>query len=121
MAKFFMMANFIFLQAKDERISALETENAMLYLKLAQLRGSLQSSREEVAGLHSQYESETKFRQTVIEKTLKFKQELDVCNRITKRPVCVQEVPLNPIVKQKLGQQQKILCGIGKQASPLPY
>ena len=63
---------------KDERITALETENAMLYLKLAQLRGSLQGSREEVSGLQQQYESETKFRQTVIESALKFKQELDV-------------------------------------------
>ena len=68
----------VFFQVKDERIAALETENAMLYLKLAQLRGSLQGSREEVSGLQSQYESETKFRQTVIESTLKFKQELDV-------------------------------------------
>lgn len=68
-------------RVKDERIAALETENAMLYLKLAQLRGSLQGSREEVSGLQSQYESETKFRQTVIESTLKFKQELDQIKR----------------------------------------
>ena len=29
---------FVILQQKDERIIALETENAMLYLKLAQVR-----------------------------------------------------------------------------------
>lgn len=56
----------------------METENAMLYLKLAQLRSNLQSSREEVSGLQSQYDSETRFRQNVIESALKFKQELEV-------------------------------------------
>ena len=61
---------------------ALETENAMLYLKLAQMRGNLQSSREEVSGLQSQYEGETKFRQNVMESALKFKQELEVCTVI---------------------------------------
>ncbi|XP_074661381.1 kinesin-like protein KIF25 [Tubulanus polymorphus] len=33
------------IRRKDERIFSLETENAMLYLKLAQLEGSLQSAR----------------------------------------------------------------------------
>lgn len=65
-------------KAKDERIVSLETENAMLYLKLAQMRSNLQCSREEVSGLQSQYEGETKFRQNVLESALKFKQELEV-------------------------------------------
>lgn len=65
-------------QTKDERIAALETENAMLYLKLAQMRSNLQCSREEVSGLQSQYEGETKFRQNVFESALKLKQELEV-------------------------------------------
>lgn len=65
-------------QAKDERIVSLETENAMLYLKLAQLRSNLQSSREEVSGLQSQYDNETQFRQNVIDSALRFKQELEV-------------------------------------------
>ncbi|KAH3734487.1 hypothetical protein DPMN_040926 [Dreissena polymorpha] len=69
------------LRTKDERIVALETENAMLYLKLAQMRSSLQCSREEVSGLQSQYDSETKFRQNVIESALKFKQELESIKR----------------------------------------
>ena len=72
----------LLLQTKDERIVALETENAMLYLKLAQMRSNLQSSREEVSGLQSQYEGETKFRQNVMESALKFKQELEVCTVI---------------------------------------
>ena len=54
----------------------------MLYLKLAQMRSNLQSSREEVSGLQSQYEGETKFRQNVMESALKFKQELEVCTVI---------------------------------------
>lgn len=74
---------FFKFQTKDERIAALETENAMLYLKLAQLRSSLQSSREEVSGLQSQYEGETKFRQNVIDSALKFKQELEVSVGVT--------------------------------------
>lgn len=69
------------LRAKDERIVSLETENAMLYLKLAQLRSNLQSSREEVSGLQSQYDSETRFRQNVIESSLKFKQDLEQIKR----------------------------------------
>ncbi|XP_052808360.1 kinesin-like protein KIF25 isoform X6 [Mya arenaria] len=66
---------------RDERIASLETENAMLYLKLAQLRSNLQYSREEVSGFQSQYESETKFRQNVIDSALRFKQELESIKR----------------------------------------
>ncbi|XP_045196502.2 kinesin-like protein KIF25 isoform X2 [Mercenaria mercenaria] len=69
------------LRAKNERIISLETENAMLYLKLAQLRSNLQSSREEVSGLQLSYDGETKFRQNVIESALKFKQELEQIKR----------------------------------------
>ncbi|KAL3882040.1 hypothetical protein ACJMK2_028420 [Sinanodonta woodiana] len=66
---------------KDERIAALETENAMLYLKLAQLRSMLQSTREEVSVLQSQYETELQFKQSVAESAFKFKQELDQIRR----------------------------------------
>ncbi|WAR06986.1 KIF25-like protein [Mya arenaria] len=69
------------LRTRDERIASLETENAMLYLKLAQLRSNLQYSREEVSGFQSQYESETKFRQNVIDSALRFKQELESIKR----------------------------------------
>ena len=68
-----------FFQTKDGRIAELETENAMLYLKLAQLRSTLQSSREEMSTLQGLQDSETKFRQNVFDSALRFKQELDVC------------------------------------------
>lgn len=71
-------ANFYFIQAKDERIHALETENAMLYLKLAQLRGVIQKNNEDASKLNSQYEGEQKFRKSVAETACKLKRELDV-------------------------------------------
>ena len=69
---------FPFYQAKDERIAQLETENAMLYLKLAQLHGTLQSSREENTDLNTQYEDEKKFRKAVAETAVKLRAEINV-------------------------------------------
>ena len=68
----------MFVQVKDERIASLETENAMLYLKLAQLRGALQHTRQESVELHEQFEDEAKFRKSVAESAVKLKRELDV-------------------------------------------
>ncbi|KAJ8315077.1 hypothetical protein KUTeg_007227 [Tegillarca granosa] len=64
-------------RSKDERIHALETENAMLYLKLAQLRGVIQKNHEDTSRLNSQYEGEQKFRKSVAETAFKLKRELD--------------------------------------------
>ncbi|VDI70068.1 kinesin family member 25 [Mytilus galloprovincialis] len=64
-------------RVKDERIGSLETENAMLYLKLAQLRGALQHTRQESIEIHEQFEDESRFRKSVAESACKFKQELD--------------------------------------------
>ncbi|XP_060067776.1 kinesin-like protein KIF25 [Ylistrum balloti] len=64
------------MRTKDERISTLETENAMLYLKLAQLRGTLQKSREDMSGLQNQFDSEQKFRKTIAQSAAKLKQDL---------------------------------------------
>ncbi|XP_022100787.1 kinesin-like protein KIF25 [Acanthaster planci] len=46
------------LQQKDERIVALETENAMLYLRLAQLQGELASTREAMGHMKRLMEAE---------------------------------------------------------------
>ncbi|XP_013413540.1 kinesin-like protein KIF25 [Lingula anatina] len=50
-------------RGKEERIIALETENAMLYLKLAQLQGILRDSREETGHLKRVNESDQLQRQ----------------------------------------------------------
>lgn len=50
----------------------------MLYLKLAQLRGSLQHTRQESVELHEQFEEESRFRKSVAESAVRFKNELDV-------------------------------------------
>ncbi|XP_071114038.1 kinesin-like protein KIF25 [Haliotis cracherodii] len=66
------------LRKKQERIASLETENAMLYLKLAQLRGEVQSSREGLTDVAAKYDAERRFRSQVSEKASKFKQEIDL-------------------------------------------
>lgn len=53
----------------------------MLYLKLAQLRGALQHTRQESIEIHEQFEDESRFRKSVAESACKFKQELDVSRR----------------------------------------
>lgn len=53
----------------------------MLYLKLAQLRGALQHTRQESIEIHEQFEDESRFRKSVAESACKFKQELDVSKR----------------------------------------
>lgn len=68
-------------RVKDERIASLETENAMLYLKLAQLRGALQHTRQESVELHQQFEDESKFRKHVGESAIKLKKDLDLIKR----------------------------------------
>ncbi|KAK6170341.1 hypothetical protein SNE40_018754 [Patella caerulea] len=65
------------LRNKDERIAGLETENGMLYLKLAQLRSELQSSREELSTVKHKYSEEKQFRSQVSSKAQKFKHEID--------------------------------------------
>ncbi|KAL4233882.1 negative regulation of mitotic centrosome separation [Mactra antiquata] len=69
------------LRTRDEKVASLETENAMLYLKLAQLRSNLQSSREEVSGLQAHYDDETQFRQNVIDSAMKFRQDIEQIRR----------------------------------------
>ncbi|KAK3098485.1 hypothetical protein FSP39_019927 [Pinctada imbricata] len=49
----------------------------MLYLKLAQLHGTLQSSREENTDLNTQYEDEKKFRKSVADTAIRLKREID--------------------------------------------
>ena len=56
----------------------METENAMLYLKLAQLHGSLKSSREELADASNKYEAEKIFRSHVLSQAAKVKEEIKV-------------------------------------------
>ncbi|XP_048769438.2 kinesin-like protein KIF25 isoform X2 [Ostrea edulis] len=65
------------LRTKDERIAQLETENSMLYLKLAQLHGTVQTARQENASLNGQVESEQHFRSNVSETAFKLQRELE--------------------------------------------
>lgn len=69
---------YFFFQTKDERIAQLETENSMLYLKLAQLHGTVQTARQENASLNGQVESEQHFRSNVSETAFKLQRELEV-------------------------------------------
>lgn len=66
------------LQTKEERIAQLETENAMLYLKLAQLHGTVQSVRQENSSLNDHVESEQTFRKDVSDKASVLQRELEV-------------------------------------------
>ncbi|XP_062585616.1 kinesin-like protein KIF25 isoform X1 [Saccostrea cucullata] len=65
------------IHAKDERVAQLETENAMLYLKLAQLHGTVQSVRQENSSLNGQVESEQQFRSDVSGTAIKLHRELE--------------------------------------------
>ncbi|XP_061193332.1 kinesin-like protein KIF25 isoform X2 [Saccostrea echinata] len=65
------------IRAKDERVAQLETENAMLYLKLAQLHGTVQSVRQENSSLNEQVESEQQFRNGVSGTAIKLHRELE--------------------------------------------
>ncbi|XP_070568973.1 kinesin-like protein KIF25 isoform X3 [Ptychodera flava] len=49
-------------RAKDERITALETENAMLYLKLAQLQGAIRNTKEETSHMRRLHTADKKFK-----------------------------------------------------------
>eukprot|EP00795_Rhopilema_esculentum_P017163 gene17163-8705_t len=53
------------LRAREERIIALETENAMLYLKLAQCQGNVRSTRKETTHIRRLYDDNEKFRNNV--------------------------------------------------------
>lgn len=55
------------LRARDERIVTLETENAMLYLKLAQCQSQLQHSKQEAMYQQDINEEEERFRYTLKE------------------------------------------------------
>ncbi|XP_005104593.1 kinesin-like protein KIF25 isoform X2 [Aplysia californica] len=50
---------------KDERIASLETENAMLYLKLANLRGEVSSAKEEASASNAVLETGDRFKMNV--------------------------------------------------------
>lgn len=65
------------IRTKEERIAQLETENAMLYLKLAQLHGTVQSVRQENSSLNDQVESEQTFRKDVSDKASILQRELE--------------------------------------------
>ncbi|XP_006813304.1 kinesin-like protein KIF25 [Saccoglossus kowalevskii] len=49
-------------RSKDERITALETENAMLYLKLAQLQGNIRNTKEETGHMKRVHAADQKFK-----------------------------------------------------------
>ena len=68
----------IIYQSKDERIAQLETENSMLYLKLAQLHGAVQTARHERSVLSEQVEAESSFRQDVSDRASVLQRELEV-------------------------------------------
>lgn len=65
------------IRTKEERIAQLETENAMLYLKLAQLHGTVQSVRQENSSLNDHVESEQTFRKDVSDKASVLQRELE--------------------------------------------
>lgn len=62
------------LRAREERIVALETENAMLYLKLAQCQGSVRSCRLESTHLRRLFDEEQGFRKNSLQ-TLRISSE----------------------------------------------
>lgn len=66
------------IRTKEERIAQLETENAMLYLKLAQLHGTVQSVRQENSSLNDHVESEQTFRKDVSDKASVLQRELEI-------------------------------------------
>lgn len=68
----------IIFQSKDERIAQLETENSMLYLKLAQLHGAVQTARHERSVLSEQVEVESSFRQDISGRASVLQRELEV-------------------------------------------
>ena len=70
--------NIYSFQRKDERITSLETENAMLYLKLAQLRSEVSSTREAASSSNALLESGDQFKANVKQKALQFCQEAQV-------------------------------------------
>lgn len=55
------------LRAREERIVALETENAMLYLKLAQCQGSVRSCRHESTHFRRLFDEEKSFRKNSLQ------------------------------------------------------
>ncbi|XP_022291118.2 kinesin-like protein KIF25 isoform X2 [Crassostrea virginica] len=65
------------IRSKDERIAQLETENSMLYLKLAQLHGAVQTARHERSVLSEQVEAESSFRQDVSGRASVLQRELE--------------------------------------------
>ncbi|XP_033740152.1 kinesin-like protein KIF25 [Pecten maximus] len=88
------------MRTKDERISTLETENAMLYLKLAQLRGTLQTNREDMSGLQNQFDSEQKFRKSIAQYATKLKHDV---NRLREDLSDVHKIAIN--MPQDFGSQ----------------
>ncbi|XP_076445577.1 kinesin-like protein KIF25 [Babylonia areolata] len=64
------------LRARDERVASLETENAMLYLKLAQLRGQLQSSRTDANAAEDASDKHRAFRTHVMTRTGELRREV---------------------------------------------
>jgi len=64
------------LREREERIVGLETENAMLYLKLAQCQGNVRSTRKETTHIKRLYEDNEKFRNAVSRDIHKFHSEV---------------------------------------------
>ncbi|KAI8791899.1 kinesin-like protein KIF25 [Biomphalaria glabrata] len=79
---------------KDERITLLETENAMLHLKLAQLRGEVTIAKKETSEFYSDLEISDKFKSYVIEKTNKLRKDaLNLKQELVKLKTFVEEMP----------------------------
>ncbi|XP_031549925.1 kinesin-like protein KIF25 isoform X1 [Actinia tenebrosa] len=82
------------LRAREERIVALETENAMLYLKLAECQGSVRTSRFESSHFRRLFEAETGFRSNVKKSCKSLKKELKTLKTdLNELRVTVKEMP----------------------------
>ncbi|XP_077976989.1 kinesin-like protein KIF25 isoform X2 [Glandiceps talaboti] len=57
-------------RGKDERITALETENAMLYLKLAQLQGAIRNTKEETGHMKRLFAADKKLKDNLAHQLL---------------------------------------------------
>ncbi|BFZ24742.1 hypothetical protein BsWGS_27781 [Bradybaena similaris] len=84
------------LQKKNERIVSLETENAMLYLKLAQLRGDVRSARQETLLTSAELEDSVRFKGDVIQKAAVLHGDAKVLRlELAKLKSFVQDMPLS--------------------------
>lgn len=80
---------------KDERIAHLETENAMLYLKLAQLRADVKEAKQEASQSVSGLESGIAFKASVKEKTSKLRNDIQTMKiELGKMRALAQDIPI---------------------------